>query len=153
MSIARVPADCAAPGCTKPSRARKLCWAHYYKERRASHGATSRELDPDPRIRIAARSVVVGSGCWEWQKTLDRDGYGVTDYGGAHVRAHRLSYEAFVGQIPEDWTIDHLCRNRACVNPAHLEAVTNAENIRRAVPFRGALTPESQGLADYQGVD
>lgn len=73
--------------------------------------------------------------CWEWVGALDQDGYGIYTPGtGARARrAHRLSYEHFVGGIPTGRTLDHLCRVRSCVNPEHLEPVTNAENIRRGL--------------------
>lgn len=69
--------------------------------------------------------------CWEWlaDKT---NGYGRFVIGNnKKVRAHRFAYERLVGEIPEGLVIDHLCRNRACVNPKHMEVVTNRENILR----------------------
>lgn len=70
------------------------------------------------------------TGCWIWQGSKDRAGYGMVN-SRIEVMAHRLSYTLLVGAIPEGLTIDHLCGNPSCVNPAHLEAVTQRENILR----------------------
>lgn len=81
------------------------------------------------------------SGCWEFDGCLVQ-GYGHAWLDGKQVKVHRAAYEALVGPIPEGLVIDHLCRNTACYNPAHLEPVTNAENIRRGVPHRRTFRPE-----------
>lgn len=73
--------------------------------------------------------------CWLWTGTLKLDGYGTFWDPNLRqgLRAHRLSYQAHVGPIPEGLVIDHLCRVRNCVNPRHLEAVTNRVNTLRGV--------------------
>lgn len=84
--------------------------------------------------------VWVGDGCWPWDGHRDtKDGYGqftlthldTTDGKRRERKAHALMYELMVGPIPEGHEIDHMCRNKACVNPDHLEAVTHLVNIRR----------------------
>lgn len=74
---------------------------------------------------------VVESGCWEWTG-WDVHGYGMYRHFGRDQRAHRVAYEVLVQQIPYGLECDHLCRVRRCVNPAHVEAVTHKENVRRA---------------------
>lgn len=91
--------------------------------------------------RIQFHSIVDEHGCWIWQRKLDISGYArltITADDGSQrsTPAHRASYEAFVGPIPDGLTIDHLCRVTRCVNPAHLEAVTHAENVRRGLGWK-----------------
>ena len=75
------------------------------------------------------------SGCWLWLGAADRKGYGFTRYpidGTNRVKnVHRVVYEMERGPIPEGLSIDHICRNPSCVNPDHLEAVPQSENVRR----------------------
>lgn len=74
--------------------------------------------------------VIQVSGCWNWVGGQSSDGYGVWSLRGAVTRrAHRIMYERHKGPIPQGLQLDHLCRNRLCVNPDHLEPVTNRENI------------------------
>ena len=70
-------------------------------------------------------------GCVFWAAAVNRDGYGQFWVNGRSVKAHRWAYEYFKGPIPEGLQLDHLCRNRNCVNPAHLEPVTGRENVLR----------------------
>lgn len=73
--------------------------------------------------------------CWEWTAGKRLNGYGRFWVDGKNVSAHRWSYEYFIGPIPEGLQIDHLCRNRECCNPKHLEAVTCQENLLRGNTF------------------
>lgn len=81
--------------------------------------------------RILARTVVKGD-CWEWTGGVVNTGYGLTSVSGRRWLTHRLAHELWIGPIPESFEVDHLCRNRVCLNPDHLEAVSKAVNMRRA---------------------
>lgn len=72
-----------------------------------------------------------GHGCWQWTASLSRDGYGWASLDDKTYQAHRLVYILLVGEPPAGLVLDHLCRNRACVNPAPLEPVTSRENLRQ----------------------
>lgn len=82
--------------------------------------------------------VNVTESCWLWLGHVSSNGYGSLRHNGKQVKAHRFSYERARGPIPEGLQLDHLCRVRSCVNPAHLEIVTQRENILRGVsPIAG----------------
>lgn len=80
--------------------------------------------------RFNAKLRINGGGCWEWTGAKNR-GYGTTVYDGRQRSCHHMTYTLLVGEIPKGLQIDHLCRNPACCNPAHLEPVTASENCKR----------------------
>jgi len=80
--------------------------------------------------RFKSRVKIVND-CWLWQGRLDRSGYGEFDWSGKTNKAHIYSFRTFVCDVPKGKELDHLCRNRNCVNPEHLEPVSHAENMRR----------------------
>jgi hypothetical protein len=82
--------------------------------------------------QIARQITFEMNGCWEWSRPLrDVSAYPKIMYHGKHRQASRVAYELLVGPIPEGMQLDHLCRNRICLNPLHLEPVTPKENVRR----------------------
>lgn len=85
-------------------------------------------------VRLMSKVRVV-SECWEWQGARwgDERRYGQIRWNGHSTNAHRVFYEIFVGPISPNRVLDHLCRNTICVNPHHLEPVSNKENILRGI--------------------
>lgn len=81
--------------------------------------------------------MVTESGCWIWTGTYTGTGYGQTRLNGKRCRAHRAVYSLLVGPIPEGLNLDHLCRVRKCVNPYHLEVVTQSVNVQRGEGIAG----------------
>lgn len=118
---------CSVKGCEKKHVARGYCKGHYSQWQRTGC----------PIVRPAwARfweKVDRSAECWTWKDVPTRAGYGLISVNDRRLYAHRFAYELFHGLIPDGLVIDHLCRNTRCVNPDHLEAVTQRENCLRGV--------------------
>jgi len=146
----QMPDQCSVDGCTLPPKSRGMCKKHY--SRSLVHGDPLRVLvilgDDLARFwskvskdgPVPAHCPELGP-CWLWLDSPDPDGYGYFRVGRKMYRAARFSWGLANGPIPDGLVIDHLCRNRPCVNPRHLEPVTNRVNV----VIRG-LTPTALNL-------
>ncbi len=146
---------CQLPDCDKAEHARRYCKTHYRRFMR--HGDPYRVIHPresthqQPRSTNEERFWALvdkgeGAGCWLWRGAISSTGYGSfrkrIDRGIVKtVNSHTFAYQALVGEVPAGKELDHLCRVRACVNPAHLEAVTHRVNaVRGFIARNGALS-------------
>jgi len=102
-------------------------------------------MHDDILLRFNSKIQLKENGCHEWIAGKDRDGYGQFFLNKKTVKAHRFSYELYKGKIKNGLQIDHLCRNRGCVNPKHLEEVTCKENVNRGDSYNGNKTHCPQG--------
>lgn len=142
-----VQRTCSVEGCERPHFTHTWCSAHYGRWKRHGDlqvdvpiGRKGRKDGPFvvfselearfwPKVAIPANPL----DCWEWTAAKDKvSGYGRMQLGGTSGYAHRVSYELSMGQIGDGLQIDHLCRNKSCVNPLHLQAVPAALNVQRA---------------------
>lgn len=126
---------CAIDGCGGPSYCRGWCPKHYQRWR--VHGSPDAYRPNDAPLADRFWShVTKGAGCWVWTANRNDRGYGRIGVDGSARPAHVVAYELTVGPVPDGLELDHLCRNRACVRPDHLEPVTHRENTRRAQYLR-----------------
>jgi HNH endonuclease len=117
---------CAVHGCHRSRVGRGWCLMHYKRWQRT--GYPEGETVERRFFRQVEQDVF---GCWNWIGTLSKLGYGKFGDQSKHLLAHRWAYAFLRADIPAGLELDHLCRNRACVNPWHLEPVTRSINARR----------------------
>lgn len=128
----RPPRLCDEPDCERKHFTKGLCSMHV--RRLAATGTTAQRVVPTLAERLT--NVTTEGDCWIWNGAPGKNGYGRISVDNQLRYVHRVSYEHYVGPIPDGLTIDHLCRVRMCINPAHLEPVTLEENTRRELEYR-----------------
>jgi hypothetical protein len=117
---------CLYGGCSQAARARGYCGNHYARVKRTVGFA------PKTLIQRFEEKIRLGEDdCWQWMGSTTSAGYGMKWDGERVIPAHRWSYEYHRAPIPPGLVLDHLCRNTSCVNPWHLEPVTNRVNTQR----------------------
>lgn len=139
---------CDFPECGRKRRRGGWCDGHsqQWKKGREMRPLAWRSVGASVAERLERRSELAASGCIEWTASLDGKGYGQMNVGGKIQRCHRLSYAEAFGEIPDGLVVNHLCGNPRCVDPEHLEAVTQADNVAYATRLR------SDNTSGYRGV-
>ena len=102
-------------------------------------------------LRVWRKLRIVGE-CWRWTGAMQSAGYGAVKVDGKAVLVHRFVYEKLKGPIPNGTLLDHLCHNRWCARPAHLEPVSNHENTMRGERWRRPWNHAMKGESDGQGM-
>lgn len=124
--------QCSIPGCERKALVRTLCKMHYKRLRRRELPSWKRRLERSDQERFWEK-VHKTETCWLWTGGKTGSGYGIFGIQGRDWLAHRFAYQLLVGPIPTGFTLDHLCRIPLCVNPDHLESVTQQENTLRGI--------------------
>lgn len=130
---------CDVSECNRSAHRRRMCSTHYGQWRQENPDKVRRYRTHGPLNERFWRQVNGDSAatCWTWTGTTDKDGYGKFVECGQWIASHRFAYEALRAEIPAGLQIDHLCRNRACVNPWHMEPVTHRVNQWRRASRTG----------------
>ena len=139
---------CSFEGCGKKSHSKDLCGGHYQQMRRGvalKPLGVRRSSDKSLGVHLVENSSrVPGSGCIEWLRAKDADGYGRVHHRGQMRLVYRVAWELENGPIPKGMVIDHLCHNPACFNVEHLRLATVSEN--------GLNRSEARSASGYRGV-
>lgn len=140
--------------CQRETKAKGLCSMHYGQQR--GHGAI-KNIHPAKRFngrrrvkaieRFARKTQPGGHDktCWEWNGAKTKAGYGTFDDNGT-VNAHKWAWQQLVSEVPEGMELDHICRNRSCARPSHLQLVTPKEHSALGVDQRALLKANEDSI-------
>lgn len=149
-------ATCSIRNCDRPVHSRSWCMTHYRRWRDHGDPQPDTPIKPCDRSdatlveRLMARTSIDANGCWTWTGVVLPTGYGSFTYGKRRRSAHRWMWIATEHDTPADLELDHLCRNRLCINPEHLELVTRRENlVRSPLTFAGRNAAKTHCLRGH----
>lgn len=144
-SITKLP--CSFPSCVNNQLAKGLCGAHW-RQQRMGKELTVLNNQVSIMDRILS-STVKTNYCWNWEgRVSGKRGYPQISLSGKQVMVHRVVFEELVRELEPGETIDHLCRNRMCINPEHLEPMPLRDNVKRMHAYRSLLA-ENKRLVDF----
>lgn len=140
---------CTVNNCKNNQKAKGLCSAHWYQNHYIGKLSTPRN-----QVKIMDRimdQVEKTDYCWNWtgrKAGKKENSYGQIYYNGRQQMVHRIVYEEIFGTLNAEDTVDHLCRNKFCINPDHLESVPLRENVKRMWAYRSIIN-ENRRLIDF----
>lgn len=139
--------DCLMSDCDRVSKVRGLCAKHYRRlQRYGDPTHIKRTIHTGTDSERFWKRVDKSAGCWVWGGRMARNGYGMYSLRDKGVVAHRFAYIDAVSAIPDGLQVDHMCHNRACVNPSHLRLVTNKQNNENPAGLRADNTSGHRGV-------
>jgi hypothetical protein len=139
--------SCSIENCENKYASKGFCHKHYDKNKRLGDPLAGKHSQNKAGSKeyISENSEIDINNCWIWKKFKNNKGYGMSGLKGKSIRAHRLSYLTFVGEIPNNLFVLHNCDNPACVNPKHLFLGTQEDNMKDKVNKNRQAKGEDNG--------
>jgi hypothetical protein len=140
---------CSIENCENKYHSKGFCQKHYYKNKKygdplVGKTQTNSQNKAGTKEYISENSEIDINDCWIWKRSRNK-GYGLLTFKGKTIKAHRLSYLTFVGEIPNNLFVLHNCDNPTCVNPKHLFLGTNQDNMKDMVNKNRQAKGEDHG--------